>query len=452
MNRRLRAAIAAPDFRGRLSALAAGAGNSTPLSLSIDLGRGEENWLDCLPQAIEYWYWAQPARGDYRLGLGTALQVASAGPTRFASLANSFAGFTGHWRHERLPGAFIGFAFDEQAQDELPNALLTVPAILLRAGDGHCHATFTTVAGAAATAVDRWSTLLDAPPAVGTAACMPPTRFPLAERAWLARVEAALRDIAAERLDKVVLARSVKLAAAEPIAAAAVLAALLESQPSSTLYAHARGQRIFLGASPECLVSLRKGRAEADALAGTAWPEASAGSTFGPIDGDKNRHEQQLVVEAVQAALVPLCTRLEPVSPPEIMKLLQISHLHTRIAGKAKPETTLFDLIRSLHPTPAVGGSPTATALDWLRSHGEKRNGWYSGGIGHIAADGDGEIAVALRCALINGSEAELYAGAGIVAGSQATQELAETKAKLATMRDALSRERASALVWTGTQ
>lgn len=444
----LEATLATPDFRRRLSALAEGTDASTPLSLCIDLGGGE-NWLDRLPKTADYWYWAQPDRHDYRLGLGTALQVASAGPARFAALANSFAGLVDRWRYEHLPSAFIGFAFDEQARGELPNALLAIPAIALHSRSGRSWAILTTVAGAATEAIDQWRALLSAPAGAGVNALAPRPCHPLAERAWLARVEAALRDIAAGRLDKVVLARSVKQGAALPIAAAPVLAALISKQPTATIYAHARRQRVFLGASPERLASLSGRRAEADALAGTAWPGACPPS--GALEGDKNMREQQLVVDAVRAALAPLCTDLEAAAPPGILHLPRLSHLHSRLAGEAKPGITLFDLVRSLHPTPAVGGSPTAVALDWLRAHGETRGAWYSGGIGHIDADGDGEIAVALRCALISGREAELYAGAGIVSGSQAAQELAETEAKLATMRDALDCQAAADLERTGT-
>jgi isochorismate synthase EntC len=99
---------------------------------------------------------------------------------------------------------------------------------------------------------------------------------------------------------------------------------------------------------------------------------------------------------------------------------------------------TLFELLRALHPTPAVGGFPEPAALAWLAAHGERRAAWYSGGIGSLAPDGDGEIAVPLRSALLHGQWIELQAGAGIVDGSDPSQELAETEAKFATLLDAL--------------
>jgi len=116
-----------------------------------------------------------------------------------------------------------------------------------------------------------------------------------------------------------------------------------------------------------------------------------------------------------------------------------LRHLRSRIAASTRPGTTLFDLVRALHPTPAVGGFPVGPALDWLAAHGEQRHGWYSGGFGLLSPDGDGEFSVALRSALLDGHTAELQAGAGIVAGSDPRQELAETEAKLGTLLAALA-------------
>jgi menaquinone-specific isochorismate synthase len=98
----------------------------------------------------------------------------------------------------------------------------------------------------------------------------------------------------------------------------------------------------------------------------------------------------------------------------------------------------VFDLVARLHPTPAVGGAPTAAALDWLTRHGDMRGAWYTGGFGWLDAAGDCDIAVALRCGLFDEAAATLYAGAGFVAGSEPEHELAETEAKFAALRDAL--------------
>lgn len=103
----------------------------------------------------------------------------------------------------------------------------------------------------------------------------------------------------------------------------------------------------------------------------------------------------------------------------------------------------MFDLVAGLHPTPAVGGAPSGAARQWLRSHGDRRGAWYTGGIGWIDRDGDGEVVVALYCARIKGRQAELFAGTGIVAGSHPAQELAKTEAKLSVIAAALQQSRA---------
>lgn len=433
----LRQILESGAFQQRLTALASGAPAATPVSLTVDLGPGHEDWLALADgKAEHFWYWAQPDRGEYRLGLGHALQVASAGPNRFAALSHAFAGLSSHWRHDSPPSAFLGFAFDEAARSEFPNALLAIPAVMLHCRQGHCSATFTTLAAALSGkcpgTVAAWSSLLAGRPIPRPWA--PPRRLPqpLAERAWLAKVQAALRDIAAGRLEKVVLSRRVRLGAKHPIAPVPLLAALVQRQPGSTIYAHGNRQAVFLGASPERLVTLQDGQVKADALAGTAWPGSAS------LRGDKNSREQSLVTAAIRAALTPLCGPLSESTAPQTLQVGQLTHLRTCLGGPVAPGVTLFDLIRALHPTPAVGGSPTPAALDWLRRQGEERGGWYSGGIGCLDAGGEGEIAVALRCALISGKEAELQAGAGIVAGSQPEQELAETEAKLATLLDVL--------------
>ncbi|MBS1191615.1 MAG: Isochorismate synthase [Rhodocyclaceae bacterium] len=434
MIRRLRQLLRDQDLGARLAAQAAGAPASALVSLTLDLGPGQDDWLALLPHRGEhFWYWARPGQGHYRLGLGQALHVASAGPNRFAALDNTFSGIVRQWRHEEgLPQAFLGFAFAEGTRSEFPNALLAIPAILLESRRGRCTATVTALAATLDQAADAWTGLLTENPQPAGACNVRRIAQPLADQAWTARVGAALRNIAAGGLDKLVLARSTRLAADRPFAAAPVLAALLGRQAGSTIYAYGNRQAIFLGASPERLVALDGGRAEADALAGTAWPGSAR------LDADKNAREQSLVAEAVRKALAPLCTAIAESGAPQPLRLGHLSHLRSAIGGPVRSGVTLFDLVRALHPTPAVGGSPTAAALDWLRGHGEQRGGWYSGGFGCIGADGDGEIAVALRSALISGDQAELHAGAGIVAGSDPEQEFLETEAKLATLLEAL--------------
>ena len=434
----LRQHLAGPEIARQLQALAGGAPASAPLSLTLELGRhAAPDWLAALPANAPFWYQARPAQGSYQLGIGHALQVASAGPHRFAALDNAFAGLAGHWRHNGRALAFCGFAFDEQNPDAqpsaLPNALLAIPAILLETRDGRCLATFSTPAGRFAQAPALWSRLLAPRPMQAGFQMLPPADRSLADRAWIARVHAALRAIAEQRLEKIVLTRQLILQATGPIAAGQLLGNLLDQQPDSLVYAHGSGARVFLGATPERLVRLQAGQIEADALAGTAWPGSPT------LDASKNRHEQSLVVAAIVDALEKCCDSPLQSGPATICEAGNVRHLRTLVSGRAAAGITLFDLVRALHPTPAVGGFPTAAALDWLAAHGERRSGWYSGGFGSVRPNGDGEFSVALRSALIEGCRLELQAGAGIVAGSDPAQELAETEAKFGTLLSALA-------------
>jgi len=436
MIERLRQQLDAADLPDRLRQLAAGAPAAAPLSLTLELGSLDCDWLPLLPAKAPFWYRARPRRGEFRLGIGHALQISSSGGNRFAALDNAFSGLCGDWRHaagEPLPLAFAGFAFDAASQGPLPNALLAIPAILLENLAGRCRAVLSVPAGRIAQAADDWRQLLAQPARHTSPRLLPAGPDALAQRAWTARVNAALRDIAGGRIDKLVLSRSRRVEAAAPFSPALILRQLAEQQPDSLLYAHGQGELCFLGATPERLVRLANGLAEADALAGTAW----AGSLS--LAEQKNQHEQSLVVQAVVDALAPLCATPPQASPAAEHPAGHLTHLRSRISGRLAPGTTLFDLVRALHPTPAVGGYPSAPAQDWLAAHGEQRNGWYSGGFGMLTAAGDGEFSVALRCALLHGRQAELQAGAGIVAGSDAQQELAETEAKLGTLLAALA-------------
>jgi isochorismate synthase EntC len=148
--------------------------------------------------------------------------------------------------------------------------------------------------------------------------------------------------------------------------------------------------------------------------------------------------EHRLVVEDIVRQLRPYCRGLVYPQQPDILKLPAVQHLHSRISGQARVGTSVLQLAARLHPTAATGGLPRPAALDWLRCHGEPQRGWYTGALGWLNTAGDGELAVILRCAVLGQRQATLYAGAGIVAGSDPQQEFLETEWKLQTMLAAL--------------
>lgn len=436
----------------RLARLAADAPSGALLTVTLDLGRddGGSDWLGQQPAATEFCYWARPAQARWRLGIGRAVVCSSGGPARFTALQAAHEGFARHWRHDDggtdfRPVACLGFAFDDESADVLPNAQLGVAAVVLDTANGRRRASFTTPAREAHDAPARWRALLAAAgrpaqlPRIGT---LPDPALP--QRAWQARVDAALAAIADGSFDKVVLSRTLRLPLADDGAPVALLRALAARHPESTLFAMGNARGCLVGATPERLVGLADGVLATDALAGTAWADE-------PIAADKNVREQRVVVDAIRQALAPLCEHLDVPAEATVLELRDLRHLWTPIGGSTRPGVGLFDLISRLHPTPAVGGWPTAAARQWLRRHDEHRPGWYSGGVGWIDRDGNGEVAVALRCGLLTPGRIELTAGAGIVAGSLAAQEFAETEAKLGTMLDALREGDATDQRGTGT-
>lgn len=429
----LRQRLADPDTLARLAALAVGAPAAAPVSLRLELGCRGSDWLDLLPAGTSWWYRSRPDRREFRLAIGHALQVTSTGPNRFAALDNAFAGFCQHWRRNGPALAFAGFAFDCANNTPLPNALLAIPAILLESIDGQCSMTLSCPAGRLPQCAAEWSRWLAGTPARPAPVLRPDRPEKLVERAWVARVNAALRAIENGQAAKLVLSRNRRIEAINAFSPGNILVRLNEQQASGLIYAYSNGQQTFLGATPERLVRLNGHSIAVDALAGTAWPGSLA------LADDKNRHEQSLVAQAICTALAPLCLAAPIVGAIEEHAAGQLAHWRSRISGEVRPGISLFDLVRSLHPTPAVGGFPAAAAEQWLNTHGEQRTAWYSGGFGILSPDGNGEFSVALRSALIDGHVAELQAGAGIVAGSDPAQELAETEAKLGTLLAALN-------------
>jgi isochorismate synthase len=156
------------------------------------------------------------------------------------------------------------------------------------------------------------------------------------------------------------------------------------------------------------------------------------------VASTKDRGEQAVVVRALSAALERLCESVEIAPEPEILQLENVQHLRTTLRGRLRDERPVLDLVRILHPSPAVGGFPRERALAAMQGREAEPRGWYAGPIGWMDENGDGEFWVAIRSALLHGNEAALYAGAGIVADSDPEAELAETRLKLQPMLTAL--------------
>ena len=260
---------------------------------------------------------------------------------------------------------------------------------------------------------------------------------PMTRAAWTEAVGAALAAVESGAVQKVVLSRDHEVRADHPIPAADVAARLVTQQPGCFVFL-ADG---LVGASPELLVERRGAHVRSRPMAGTvAGTEAAAVSWLDR--SDKDRREHGLVVDAVVDALAPFTCQSPSVSGPTTTRLVGLSHFVTDIEARLSDTTTsALDLALALHPTPAVGGVPTESALALIRRLEGRPRGLYGGPVGWVDSSGDGQFAVALRCARIRGHRALLHAGAGIVAGSDPVREWMETAAKFGPMCSALRAE-----------
>jgi isochorismate synthase EntC len=164
-------------------------------------------------------------------------------------------------------------------------------------------------------------------------------------------------------------------------------------------------------------------------------PEEEARHSAALSESEKERIEHELVKRSIREALSESCGSLSGPAVPRLLKLEGIQHLETPLRGRLHAHrrgcTNVLNLVAMLHPTPAVGGAPRETALDWLEHFEALDRGWYAGPVGYVDGRGNGEFRVALRSALLRGRKARLFAGAGIVEGSEPASELAETRLKL---------------------
>lgn len=381
-------------------------------------------------------YWARPTDRLALLGVGTAASLEFTGPDRWHDLGRGVRDWRRRWRHldpDRTgfqPLALGGFSYAHQGGGYLPATRLGVPEVLLRRSGDICAMTVNFSGKRDVT--DRLNCLetllihLENASAGASARSVPGSSSPDWMN-WQRRVQDAVEDIHAGLLDKVVLTRSLCLKSEQDFDPIRVMRRLSEQYAGCTHFAVGTAQSgVFLGASPEMLARWHDGEIECDALAGTSWE----GET-GLLADVKNGREHRLVVQALTETLRPLCLNLEVPDAPKIQKVGHLHHIRSLLRGRVKRGLTLLDLLPRLHPTPAIGGYPCQAAEIWLAGHEEQRPGWYTGGIGWLDARGNGEFAVALRCAHLQGRQAELYAGAGIVTGSDARREWEETEAKM---------------------
>ncbi|MBO8156713.1 MAG: isochorismate synthase [Bacillaceae bacterium] len=264
----------------------------------------------------------------------------------------------------------------------------------------------------------------------------------VAPEEWKELVKAATEEIKKGLFSKVVLARELRTTYDRDLSQSAVLMNLMEEQHQSYIYAIENGDACFVGASPERLVKVEDNHLLSTCLAGTAprGETAEEDKKIGQdlLEDEKNLQEHAFVVEMIRQAVEACCDEVDIPEKPALLPLKNLQHLYTPVRGELKEGKTLLHVVKRLHPTPALGGEPREQALEFIKHHERLNRGWYAGPVGWMDASGNGEFAVAIRSALLNGNQASLFAGCGIVKDSDPEKEYKETEMKLMPMLSAL--------------
>lgn len=382
-------------------------------------------------------------------GRGVARRWEATGPDRFASLrrlaAPELAAIevrAAHPTDSDAPRCYGGASFDLQRRDPAWGSFADASFVLPRLCYEH------TTTGARLRVTVPAEELLDPAAIEGEVASIlaallvrgpdedpPEARLrDGAERSYKAAVAGALDAISAGVFEKIVVARAIDLELLRPASPWRSLAAF---EGPLVRFAFGRAGATFLGATPERLVSLGAGEVRTEAVAGSIAP-GEHDAVLRLLRSDKDRREHQVVVDAITAALGPLCVGVEASAAPAVRALRHVLHMVTTVTATAPAGRHVLELVDALHPTPAVCGLPRQPAARWLREREGFDRGWYAAPVGWFDASGDGGFAAALRSALVEGERARVFAGAGIVRGSTPEAELRETSIKAQAMIEAL--------------
>jgi len=420
----------------------------------------------------ECFFWEQPANQNALVGVGAAATIETKGITRFTDSASARRALLNDavvtYDQPMAPAAnsgpvlFGGFAFDPLAPRtqlwvDFPDGLLTLPEILLsynanqvaltvnrmiQASDDieQCAREIEARIGQLQAAVERIPTIQQEE--IYSELSIHEIR---SASEWMEMVANIVDMIQRGVFEKVVLAREIQVMlkdSTEAFDISTTLQRLRESYPTAYVFAIQRGERFFVGATPERLLHAQAGQIHTMALAGSARrgetgeEDVRIGTEL--LQSGKNNSEHAIVVETVREALKNHCTHVHASAVPQLLKLRNVQHLKTSIAGELIPGRCILDIMADLHPTPAVGGFPRNAALEAIRNTEKLDRGWYAAPLGWIGASGHGEFAVALRSGLIDGGKATLFAGCGIVADSDPQAEFAESCLKFQVMLRAL--------------
>lgn len=388
--------------------------------------------LDLLPDSAPV-TWVRG--GDGLVGWGNYASTKVSGPNRFNDARK--------WWHQQLeklaisdsvhvsgtgPILFTSFSFDENEE-----SVLVIPEIVVGMRNGSSWITW--IGDQAQPKLAESAQLLeDAEYNWGDGSLSPGE--------WQIRVAQAIKEIESTELEKVVLARDLKVNSHRAIDPRKILRNLSAEYPSTWIFA-VDG---LIGATPELLLRLSRGMVTSRVLAGTISKtgddERDLALAASLARSSKDLEEHEYAVRSVADALDPFCTSTNVPESPFVLHLANVMHLATDVTGaliESKKSVDAFTILEKLHPSAAVCGTPTEIAAKLIKDIEGMPRGRYAGPVGWLDARGDGELGIALRCGQITENELRIFAGCGIVAGSNPEKELTESNAKFAPMRSALS-------------
>jgi isochorismate synthase len=445
-----------PELVGRA---AAGRNRRTLVSVTVPIESDDPCAVAFASRlASDRWFcWEQPDRGFALAALGVAHEATSRGEARFGDVAAECLA-TGRDALVVQPAGLPagagpvwagGFAFDPEGASSppwssLPPAMLTLPEVSICRSDGAAFLTVNAVVRPGEDARGRVGALearlaglrreplpmLDPHPTsqAEIRSARPPGDFE-------AMVAAATARIGAGKMRKVVLAREVVVSSPSAHDPAALFGSMREQFSSCFCFCCGTPEAAFFGASPELLVRRSGASVSTVALAGSTRrsSDPAVDDHLGEqlLRSDKNRREQRIVSERIVRTLRPHAVWVEAAAEPEVIKVANIQHLGTPVIAQLAEPRSAVELAGLMHPTPAVGGEPRERAVAVIAEVEGMDRGWYAGPVGWMDATEDGEFCVGLRSALLRDREAHLYAGVGVVAGSDPAAELDETEIKL---------------------
>ncbi len=376
---------------------------------------------------------SSPRRSLWGTGSALVIDVPAPWPDHIHEVSTALAAIEGPGE----PVAFAALPFDRDSP-----ARFTVPRVLhTRTADGERWRTDVSPA----TEADPQSALHSDPHDAGfdpaPSATEVTVRSVIPPEQWCTAVATARDAIRAGALTKVVIAREFEVCADVAFDAATMWTRLAEVSPEAFCFAVGG----FVGASPELLVSRVGATVRARPMAGTTrrtgHPDIDQRRAGELLGSQKNRIEHQITIDAVLDALLGWCSYVDAEPSPSVVAAGPVQHLATMVEGHlSAPEASVLELVAALHPTPAVGGSPTGVALAMQRDLEDGDRGNYAGPVGWVDGHGNGAFAVGIRSVQLDGPRARLFAGVGVVADSDPEAELDETRSKAQALLSTLVR------------